>query len=92
MAGAGVATGLAEAPIGAGQERLVQEAEKDLGARKDIDYGEVALVGAASGVVGGGFGALGARKAPYSRTEEIERVAAENVENTVQGQAAKKNP
>jgi hypothetical protein len=90
MAGAGVATGLAEAPIGAGQERLVQEAEKDLGARKDIDYGEVALVGAASGVVGGGFGALGARKAPYSRTEEIERVAAENVENTVQGQAAKK--
>jgi len=90
MAGAGVATGLAEAPIGAGQERLIQEAEKDLGARKDIDYGEVALVGAASGVVGGGFGALGARKAPYSRTEEIERVAAENVENTVQGQAAKK--
>ena len=90
MAGAGLATGLAEAPIGAGQERLVQEAEKDLGARKDIDYGEVALVGAASGVVGGGFGALGARKAPYSRTEEIERVAAENVENTVQGQAAKK--
>tara|TARA_R110002072_G_scaffold192284_1_gene349292 strand:+ start:433 stop:4518 length:4086 start_codon:yes stop_codon:yes gene_type:complete len=90
MAGAGVATGLAEAPIGAGQERLIQEAEKDLDARKDIDYGEVALVGAASGVVGGGFGALGARKAPYSRTEEIEKVAAENVENTVQGQAAKK--
>ena len=88
-AGAVATPAVAEAAIGAGQEALVQEAEQDLGVREDKSLAEIGTAGVIGGVAGGAAGALGARFAGGKRIEEIEKIAAENLEDTVQGRGAK---
>ena len=88
-AGAVATPAVAEAAIGAGQEALVQEAEQDLGVREDKSLAEIGTAGAIGGIAGGAAGALGARFAGGKRIEEIEKIAAENLEDTVQGRGAK---
>tara|TARA_R110000824_G_scaffold400495_1_gene608111 strand:+ start:1179 stop:6338 length:5160 start_codon:yes stop_codon:yes gene_type:complete len=80
-----------EAPIAAGQETLLQMTEKDLDVRKEVDLGEVATASAIGGVTGGVFGGVGAKLAGGDKVAEIKRVAAENLEDTVQGRGAKRN-
>lgn len=87
---AAVKVGAVEAGIGTGQEALLQETEKDLGVRKEIDLGEVATAGAIGGVTGGVFGAVGAKLSGGDKVANIKKIAEENLEDTVQGRGAKR--
>lgn len=80
-----------EAPIAAGQEALLQQTEKDLDVREEVDLGEVATAGAIGGVTGGVFGGVGAKLAGGDKAADIKRIAEENLEDTVQGRGAKRN-
>jgi len=88
-AGAIATPAITEAAIGAGQEALVQTAEKDIGAREDMSAAEIGTAGALSGVVGGVAGAIGSKFAGGKRIAETEKKIAENLEDTVQGRGAK---
>ena len=79
----------AEAPITAGQEALLQQTEKDLGVKEEVDLGEIATAGAIGGVTGGIFGGAGAKISGGKRISEVEKEIAENLEDTVQGRGAK---
>ena len=89
-AGAVATPAVAEAAIGAGQETLVQQAEQDLGAREDKSLAEIGTAGVVGGIAGGIAGGIGAKIAGGKRSAEIEKIAAENLENTAQGRGAKK--
>ena len=88
-AGAIATPAITEAAIGAGQEALVQTAEKDIGAREGMSAAEIGTAGALSGVVGGVAGAIGSKFAGGKRIAETEKKIAENLEDTVQGRGAK---
>ena len=89
-AGAVATPAVAEAAIGAGQETLVQQAEQDLGAREDKSLAEIGTAGVVGGIAGGIAGGIGAKIAGGKRSTEIEKIAAENLEDTAQGRGAKK--
>ena len=88
--GAVATPAVAEAAIGAGQETLVQQAEQDLGAREDKSLAEIGTAGVVGGIAGGIAGGIGAKIAGGKRSAEIEKIAAENLEDTAQGRGAKK--
>jgi hypothetical protein len=80
-----------EAPIAVGQETLLQQTEKDLGVKKEVDLGEIATAGLIGGVTGGVFGGVGAKLSGGNKVADIKKVAEENLEDTVQGRGSKRN-
>lgn len=79
-----------DAPVSGTMEYQTQKAEKELGVREDIDYGDVGIAagigGAAAGVMGG---ALSAAIDPGKRSRKIREESEKLLESTDQGQAAK---
>ena len=82
-----------DAPISAIQETSIQTAEKDLDVRDDYSVGEIAgaaaIGGVTSGAIGAGFSLIGHGLGKITGGSYLEK-ATEQLENTVQGKAAKK--